>query len=139
MAQPSFRSRLHLGTALLFAVGAVGCASDASSPAPIVGSGKVTEATFEAMFVEKVTVDLPMHAFVYNGQPRQVLVRGEDNLIDQIDVEEVDVGTWRITADPKLVFEQHQDIEIEVPYIEMVQLALDGNVEIGDNPSGMWQ
>jgi hypothetical protein len=37
-----------------------------------------------------------------------------------------------------LVFEQHADIEIEVPYIGMVELFYDGEVSLGDDPVDVW-
>jgi hypothetical protein len=118
-----------LGTALAGLLAGFGCA-DENSADPIVGSGEVVERVEQAMFVEHVEISLPFHAFVVNGEPNQVLLRGEDNLLEVIHVEETLMGVWEITASHDLMFEQHEDIEIEIPYIDMVFLSLDGDVEL---------
>lgn len=117
---------------------AVAC-GEGDETEPLVGSGRVVERVEGAMFVEKVRISMPFHALVANGEPRQVLLRGEDNLLDQITVEEVEPGEWQITAPKDLSFEQHEDVRVEVPYLEMVFISLSGDVELEDHPSGMWR
>lgn len=122
------------GLALL----SVACASDDSKPA-VVGSGKVQELTIEAMFVERVSISLPFHTLVYNGEPRKLMVRGEDNLIKRITVKEIEVGKWQFSAPNDVMFTQHADIELEIPYIDMVEIGVDNkHVEFVDKPAMVW-
>jgi hypothetical protein len=123
---------------LLAAHALLGC-GDGDETEPLVGSGTVVERVEGAMFVERVKVSLPFHAVVANGEPRQVLLRGEDNLLDQISVEEVEPGEWHISAPEGLTFEQHEDVRVEIPYLEMVFISLSGDVELEDHPSGIWR
>jgi hypothetical protein len=120
----------------MVALGGLGCAD---SDDVVVGSGNVVERVEPAMFVEGVRISLPLRALVYDGEPRQIVLRGEDNLLEQIDVREDDVGQWQISASQKVMFEQHEDIRIEVPYIDMVELSFGGDVELGDDPTRVWR
>jgi hypothetical protein len=105
----------------------------------VVGSGQTQELTTESMFVQHVTIFMPFRTMVFNGEPRKLIVRGEDNLISLITVKEIDVGTWKISAPPGLHFEQHQDVELEIPYIDMVEIAVDGKaVQFADEPAKVW-
>ncbi len=114
------------------------CASDETDGA-IVGSGKLQELTTDAMFVESVAILVPFHTLVHNGEPRKLIVRGEDNLIDRIEVEETAVGKWKISAPMDLKFEQHEDVELEIPYIDMVEIRIDSaHVEFADEPARIW-
>jgi hypothetical protein len=131
------RARPAATLSALLWLGAVGCADD--SVEPIVGSGDVVESTTEADVIEKVEVWLPFRAQVGNGEPKKLVLRGEDNLLDEITVEEIAVGEWRIEAPPDLDFVQHEDIEVEVPYIDMVVLELKGDdIVIKDHPAEVW-
>jgi hypothetical protein len=112
---------------VLLALG--GCSGGDGSDV-VVGSGEVVERVEQAMFVEHVEISLPFHAYVVNGEPNQVLLRGEDNLLDLIHVEETAMGVWQIEAPPEVMFEQHEDIAIEIPYLDMVLLSLDGDIEL---------
>ena len=116
----------------------IGC-GEGDETKPLVGSGHVVERVEQAMFVERVRISLPFHALVANGDPKQVVLRGEDNLLDQITIEEVNPGVWHINAPEGLQFEQHEDMRVELPYLGMVSLTLSGDVELEDNPSGMWR
>jgi hypothetical protein len=119
----------------LVALGGLGCTDP---DAVVVGSGNVVERVEPAMFVEGVRISLSLRALVFNGEPRQIVLRGEDNLLEQIDVREDEVGQWHISAPEALMFEQHEDIRIEVPYIDMVVLSFSGDVELGQDPTTVW-
>jgi hypothetical protein len=114
----------------------LGCGDESEN---IVGSGKTQEFVTQSMFVERVTIFMPFRTVVYNGEPRKMVVRGEDNLASLITVKETDVGSWKISAPPGLRFEQHEDIEVEIPYIDMVEIAVDGKaVQFADDPAKVW-
>jgi hypothetical protein len=104
---------------------AAGCAADVQPP--IMGSGKLVESTTEADVVQQVTVSLPFEARIGNGEPNKLVIRGEDNLLEQIAVVEIAVGEWRISAPQDLAFVQHEPLQVAVPYVEMVALGLDGD------------
>ena len=127
-----------LAMASMLALLASGC-GEGDETEPLIGSDHVVERVQQAMFVERVRISLPFHALVANGAPKQVLLRGEDNLLDQITTEEVNPGVWHISAPAGLQFEQHQDVRVELPYLDMVFISLSGNAELEDNPSGMWR
>ncbi len=104
----------------------------------LVGSMTVDEEATEAMFVETVRISMPFRATVYDGDPRQIVVRGEDNLIAHIDVVETDMSDWEIVAPHNLDFEQNEDIEIRIPFIDMVEISIDGDIEFADDPIRIW-
>ncbi|MDH5674421.1 MAG: hypothetical protein OEZ06_20005 [Myxococcales bacterium] len=122
--------------AIITGFAVVGCASDDES---LVGSGTVTDAVTDVMFVESVRISLPFKTIVYNGEPREIRISGEDNLIAKIVVEESsEVSKWEISAPHDLNFEQHEDVEIRIPYIDMVTVSVDGDVEFADDPVEVW-
>ena len=130
-------SRLRCShSTFLCALMLLGCAGEAAEP--VMGSGHVTESRTEAARIERVSVSLPFESTLWNGEPKQVVLRGEDNLIAEIAVKEVAPGEWLITAPFDLAFEQHANIEIEIPYIDMVSLFYEGEVTLGDHPATMW-
>jgi hypothetical protein len=130
-------SKLRCPRSIVFcALAVLGCSSDASEP--IVGSGHLTESRTATSRVERVSVSLPFEATLWNGEDDQVLVRGEDNLIAEITVEEIAPGEWLIAAPFDMAFEQHMNVEIEIPYIHMVALWYEGNVILGEHPSTVW-
>lgn len=138
MQAPAERERLRMGAVctLMLAV-AAGCAAD--SPEPVVGSGHVIESATDADVVQKVAVSLPFEAEVGNGEPKKLVLRGEDNLLEEITVEETAVGEWRISAPQDLAFTQHEPMQIAIPYVDMVKLSLDGDdIVLTDHPSDFW-
>jgi len=107
---------------------------------PIVGSGNMQELTFDATSVVRVTIMLPFDTLVYNGEPGKLRVRGEDNLISYIDVDEVGSGEWRISTPERMRCEQHQKVEVEIPYIDMVDFRVDAeHVAFADDPVAVWK
>jgi hypothetical protein len=119
-------------------VAALGCSADATSE-PIMGSGKVIESATSADVVEKVSISLPFRAQVFNGEKKELLLRGEDNLLARIAVEETAAGDWTISAPEDLAFEQHVDMQIAIPYVGMVMLALDGDdLQLMERPEAFW-
>ena len=125
--------------AMLFAVvplSLVGCGDE--EPEVVVGSRELITVTTDVQFVESVRISMPFKARVFNGPPRQVMLRGEDNLVGLIEVVETEVSHYEIRASYALAFEQHDDIEIELPYIDMVEIRVDGTVEFEDQPSEVW-
>jgi hypothetical protein len=120
------------------AAGALLNACGNSDPESIVGSGKIENLTIDAMFVERVSISIPFQTTVYNGEPRKLVVRGENNLIKQIVVKEISVGEWKISGPLDLRFEQHEDVELEIPYIDMVKVGFDGKlVHFADDPAAV--
>lgn len=118
--------RPQLGTLCVVTLAlAAGCGADADEP--IVGSGHVIVTTTEADVVQKVAISLPFEAEIGNGEPKKLVIRGEDNLIEQIEVEETAVGEWRISAPQDLAFTQHEPLQVAIPYVDMVVLSLDGD------------
>ena len=114
----------------LVAVG--GCASD-DEETPVVGSGNVTDVTTDVQTVEVATIDLRFETEIYDGDPGAILLRGEDNLLDFITVEEVAVGEYEISAPVDFEFEQHDPIEVYIPFLEMVRLDTFGdNITVVD-------
>ena len=106
---------------------------------PVVGSNTIEALTTDSMFVERVRIALPFRTIVHNGEPRKLVIRGEDNLISLIDVSETEVGRWSIDAPYDLQFEQHQDIDLEIPYIDMVSITVDRDtVTFADEPGKVW-
>jgi hypothetical protein len=98
----------------------------------------MTESSTEALRIDRVSVSLPFQSTLWNGERRQLVLRGEDNLIAEVTVEETAPGQWTIAAPFDLAFEQHADIEIEIPYIDMVELFYEGEVSLGDDPIDVW-
>jgi hypothetical protein len=132
------RAHPQLGTlcAVILAL-AGGCAADASEP--IVGSGRMAERTTDTSNVEKVTVSLPFEAEIGNGEPNRLVVRGEDNLLERIEITEATPGVWRISAAQNLAFTQHEPMQVAIPYVDMVELSLDGDdLVLKDHPSDFW-
>lgn len=127
-------SRWLAGACLVWGLTACG----SSDEEPVVGSGEVTSRTIDVMYVEEVTIDIPFKALVRNGDERQVVIRGEDNLIDLIEVTETDVSKYEISAPFDIDFEQHEDVEIEIPFIGMVSITVSGDVEFADQPFEVW-
>ncbi len=109
-----------------------------SSAAPIVGSGKVVSKTFNTMVVESVQLYIPFKAVVHNGTARQIVIKGEDNLVSKISVNEMAVSKWEIVAPEDLQFEQHSDLQIDIPYIDMVEIMYSGDVTFADQPLSVW-
>ena len=99
----------------------VACAGDEKEV--LVGSGQVVERTTEVMTVSELKVALPFEGKVSNGVAGSITLRGESNLLDRIEVRERAVSKWEIVAPSDLMFEQHDDIEISVPFIEMVKIS----------------
>ena len=89
----------------------------------LVGSGQVVERMTEVMTVSELKVALPFEGKVSNGVAGSITLRGESNLLDRIEVRERAVSKWEIVAPSDLMFEQHDDIEISVPFIEMVKIS----------------
>jgi hypothetical protein len=112
------------------------CASDVGSEeSPVVGSERVIERETEVSVVESLRIRVPFKVTVQNGQPKKIVLRGEDNLLDRITVEEEAVSSWRIVAPLDLEYRQHEDIAIEVPYIDMVEVKYRDNVRFIDYPA----
>ena len=103
-----------------------------------MGSKVDKERVIDAMFVEKVSISMPFTALVYNGTERKIVIRGEDNLVDEITVTETAMSNWEISAPLDLAFEQHSDVEIEIPYLDMVSITLEGHVKLADDPTDVW-
>ena len=108
------------------------CGDDSSA---VVGSGNVVERVTPIMIVEEVKISVPFAATVRDGAPEQVVLRGEDNLLDEIVVEEVEIGKVEISAPENLNFEQTKSMEIEVPFIDMVRISTHGGeIDFADQP-----
>jgi hypothetical protein len=119
--------------ATLLAVGwLVACGSD--SNAVIVGSRHVISKTTPTMVVESVHIYIPFKAVVHNGAAHQIVVKGEDNLLAKVSVDEVSVAKWEIVASEDLKFEQHSDLQIEIPFIDMVEITYSGDLKFADDP-----
>jgi hypothetical protein len=112
------------------------CASDVGAEdSPLVGSEQVSERETEVSVVESLRIRVPFKVTVQNGEPKKIVLRGEDNLLDRITVEEESVSHWRIIAPLDLEHRQHEDIAIEVPFIDMVEVQYGGNVRFIDFPA----
>jgi hypothetical protein len=126
----------HLLTCACVALTTAACADDSQS---IVGSGHVIERKTQVDIVEKVKIVLPFRADLVNGPPKELLLRGEDNLLDQIVVEELEPSWWQLRAPLDLDFTQHSTIEIAIPYVDMVLLEIKGeDVLLKQHPSEVW-
>jgi len=115
-----------------------GCASDTASgqaDVPVEGSGQVVERSTPVSVVQSLYIRVPFDVTVESGEPKQIVLRGEDNLLDHIRIEEDDVSNWRIAAPLDLMYTQNEPIAIEVPYIDMVEVTYVNNVRFIDFPS----
>lgn len=114
----------RLGMAGLVVAGwLAGCASDvASEQEAIVGSNVIAERETPVAVLKALRIRLPFKVTLKNGEPKKVVLRGEDNLLDHITVDEEVVDSWRIMAPLDLKYTQHAEIEVEVPYIDMVEV-----------------
>jgi hypothetical protein len=129
---PRGRRASNLTAAALAACWLAACGD---SSTPIVGSKNVITKTTPTMVVEAVIMHLPFKAVVHNGGPRKIVIRGEDNLLSQISVKETKVSRWEIDAPLSLNFEQHSDLQIEIPYIDMVEVSYNtGGITFADQP-----
>jgi hypothetical protein len=114
-----------------------GCGAETAEP--IMGSGHVVENATDADVIERVAVSLPFEAEIGNGEPKKLVVRGEDNLLQRITIEEIAVGEWRISAPQDLAFTQHQPMQVAIPYVDMVELSIDGDdLVLKDHPTDFW-
>lgn len=100
----------------------------------ITGSHHVVSKTTPTAVIEKVTIWLPFKAIIHNGTARKIVIQGEDNLVAEIDVKEVAVSDWQLTAPEGLKFEQHNDLQISIPFIDMVEISYDGPLVFADQP-----
>ena len=101
----------------------------------MVGSGKVVEQQREIAIVAQLRIALPFDTLVSSGEAGHITLRGESNLIERVVMRERDVSAWEIVAPADLVFEQHQDVEIEVPFIDMVRVTYTPSVRFAQNPA----
>jgi len=132
-----FKGRQHAGWQGALGLAALlgACSNDTSEPEPIIGSNHLAQEVVEVASVEHVRVDMPFRAIIYDGEPQQVRLEGEDNLLELIEVNQLEVREWEIVAPHDIRFEQHADVEIYVPYIEMVEINVSGDlIEFGDDP-----
>jgi hypothetical protein len=113
---------------------AAACASDGD--VSLVGTHHVVEREVPVAVVETLRIHLPFDASVKNTQEKRILLRGEDNLLSEIDVNEVSMSRWEIVADTDAKVTQHSAIEIEVPFIDMVWVTSTANVKFQDKPAG---
>jgi hypothetical protein len=115
---------------------ATACASETEDEAPtLVGSNHVVQKEVPVAVVTELRIVLPFTANVKNTGEKRILVRGEDNLLAEIDVQEQSMSHWAITADASLKATQHSPIEIEVPFIDMVSVTTGANVTFLDKPA----
>jgi uncharacterized membrane protein len=129
------RNQLHDKRALTaIALAACWLAACADGSSPVVGSKHVIAKTTPTMVVEVVVIRLPFTTVVHDGDPRQIVIRGEDNLISRISVKETKVSRWEIDAPESLNFEQHSDLQVEIPFIDMVEVSYDADVTFADQP-----
>lgn len=114
---------------------AAACASDTDDATTLVGSNHVVEKEVPVAVVAELRIVLPFTSNVKNTDQKRILLRGEDNLVEEIDVQEQSMSHWAITADQSLKVTQHSPIEIEVPFIDMVNVTTGANVKFLDNPA----
>ena len=111
---------------------AVACASD--TEATLVGSNRVVEKQTAVAVIEALRIRIPFEATVKNTSEKRILLRGEDNLLAELQVSEVTMSHWQIVADTDEKFTQHHPIEIEVPFVDMVAVTSGANVTFLDRP-----
>jgi hypothetical protein len=112
------------------------CASEVGSEqSPVIGSERVIEREIPVSVVQSLRIRVPFKVTLQNGEPKKIVLRGEDNLLERITVEEESVSSWRIVAPLDLEYRQHEDIAIEVPYIDMVEVKYRNNVRFIDYPA----
>jgi hypothetical protein len=125
-----FRRDMSL-LALAMATYACGSSDEAEQ---LVGSNHVVERETAALVVGVLRVRMPFEATVANGAPGRIILRGEDNLLDQIQVEEVEASRWSIHAPVDLQVTQHMPVEIEVPFVDMVEVTYEDRVHVLARP-----
>ena len=133
-ARPTPPSRGSTRVIAMLALGltaAAGCSNDD----PIVGSGVVAERVEPVAVVEQMRVSIGFETVVIEGEPRQIVIRGEDNLIDHIVVEEIGTRSYELSVPSGVLFEQHEEVVLEVPFEDMVSFTAFGeNIEIERAP-----
>jgi hypothetical protein len=82
--------------------------------------------------VKKLKVRLPYDSVLANGPAEQLQLRGEDNLLERIRIEEAAPGEWAVLAPLNLTFEQHAQVLVFAPFADMIELEYAGGVK----PSG---
>lgn len=100
---------------VLIAIAAVagGCAPQEG---PLVGSDARDMEMYMIDDATDVTVSLPLHARLHAGEPGQVRIEGEDNLIALIAVEDFGEGRIEISAPADLgEIRQNQPIDLFIP------------------------
>lgn len=102
---------------------------------PIIGSGNVVDRVSPVMIVEKLRIVLPFDTLVVRGEAGRITVRADDNLLDYIDIRERSVSDWEIVAPMDLVFEQSHEVQIEVPFVDMVKVACTENIRFEADPA----
>ena len=119
----------HLGIKLGLIIIALTAITGGCAPAegPLVGSDERDAEMYMIDGATDVTVSLPFEARVHDGEPGEVRLEGEDNLIAMIAVDDFGDGRIEITAAPNLGdIQQHQPIDIFVPYEDVTRIAMDG-------------
>jgi hypothetical protein len=129
---PHLRTHRILAATAVIAACLLACKE--GKPQPIVGSDHVVAKTMATMVVESVGIFIPFKAVVHNGAARKIVVRGEDNLLSHITIRETSVSHWEIVAPYDFPFKQHSDMQIEIPFLDMVQISYDADLMFADKP-----
>jgi hypothetical protein len=131
------RFGINLGLVLIaIAAAAGGCAPE---DGPLIGSDARDMEMYMIDDATDVTVSLPFHARLHAGEPGQVRIEGEDNLIALIAVEDFGAGRIEISAPADLgEIQQNQPIDLFIPYADMTRLQMDGaDIMLWDDPRYM--
>lgn len=128
---------IELGLVLIaIAAAAGGCAPE---DGPLVGSGERDTEMYMIDAATDVTVSTPFHVRLHDGEPGEVRIEGEDNLIALIAVEDFGDGRIEITTAPDLgEIQQNQPIDLFIPYADMMRIEMDGaDIMMWDDPRYM--
>lgn len=113
------------------AVAVSGCFIDINDSGPfggcIRGSGPIVSQEFNLAPVSGVVLNLPGDVFITQGSEQEIIVEGEENILDDIQLD-VRSGIWEITTRRCTRDVDNLKIFITLPVIEELSIVGSGNI-----------
>jgi hypothetical protein len=106
-----------------------GCVADGGDVDAVVGSNNLVVKNTTVNTLKKLKVRLPYDSVLANGPAEQLQLRGEDNLLEHIRIQEAAPGEWEVLAPLNMTFEQHEQVLVFAPFANMIELEYAGGVK----------
>lgn len=92
------------------------------------GQGPVVEQELDLNTFERISLSISADVFLKQGDTQSILVRGQQNIIENL-ITEVEDKTWRIRFDRPIRRSQGLKIFITLPYLSGAKVSGSGNIE----------